>query len=191
MPRVFTTSRRGYALVWVIVMTAIIAALAAAVAPSLVVVNQRSRAIRTAAVLKTISDAYLTFGLQVGNFPGSLSMLTIAITTSNRNSCRNSMTVSNVLAWRAKAPYTAFYTPVTGLWTDLGRLRDSVPARSAPGSTAVFAEIPGVSSADAAMFDLVVDNGTGDTVTFAAPVNDTTTIRYRLVGEPIHAGSRC
>src|SRR5689334_22747135 len=130
MPRVFTTSRRGYALVWVIVMTAIIAALAAAVAPSLVVVNQRSRAIRTAAVLKTISDAYLTFGLQVGNFPGSLSMLTIAITTSNRNSCRNAMTVSNVLAWRAKAPYTAFYTPVTGLWTDLGRLRDSVPARS-------------------------------------------------------------
>jgi type II secretory pathway pseudopilin PulG len=177
--------------VWVIVMTAVIAALVAAVAPSLVVANQRSRATRTAMALRAISDAYLSFGLQVGNFPGSISMLTNMISTSSRNSCRGVMTTTNVSAWPASAPYTTFYTPATGLWTDLGRLRDSIPARTSPGTTAVYAEIPAVSAADAAMFDLVVDNGTGDTVTYAAPVNDTTTIRYRLIAAPLHAGPRC
>lgn len=191
MPRPFKTSRSGYALVWVIVMTAIIAALVAAVAPSLVVVNQRSRAIRTATVLRAISDAYLTFGLEVGNFPGSISMLTNAITTSSQNSCGSAMTATNVSTWPTGAPYTPFYTPATGLWTDLGRIRDSIPARTPPGSAPVFAEIPGVSAADAAMFALVVDNGTGDTVTFASPINDTTTIRYRLISAPVHASARC
>jgi type II secretory pathway pseudopilin PulG len=191
MPRPLAASRSGYALVWVIVLTAIIAALAAAVAPSLVVVNERSRAVRTAKVLKAISDAYLEFGVDVGNFPGELSMLSNAITTSGRNSCRSAMTAANVAGWATKAPYTAFYTPTSGLWTDIGRLRDSIPARTAPGATPVFAEIPGVSAADAAIFDLVVDNGVGDTVTYIAPVNDTTTVRYRLVSAASLARPRC
>jgi type II secretory pathway pseudopilin PulG len=191
MSRVFTTPRSGYALVWVIVMTAVIAALVAAVAPSLAIVDQRSRAMRTAASLKAISNAYIVFGPLVGNFPGNISMLTNAITTGHRNTCRNTMTATNVSVWPTSAPYSAFYTPATGLWTDLGRLRDSIPARTAPGSTPIFAEIPGVTAADAAMFDLVVDNGTGDTVTYAAPVNDTTTIRYRLVSTTLLGGNRC
>jgi hypothetical protein len=42
------------------------------------------------------------------------------------------------------------------------------------------------------MLDLVVDNGTGDTVTYAAPINDTTTVRYRLVSTAvITSGGRC
>jgi type II secretory pathway pseudopilin PulG len=187
-----TTSRSGYALVWVIITTAIIAALIAAVAPTLVVVDQRARAVRTAAALKAIANGYLVFGPLVQNYPGNISMLTNAITTGNRNTCRNAMTATNVAIWPVNAPYATQYMPASGLWTELGRVRDSIPARTnPPGTTPIYAEIPGVSAADAAMFDLVVDNGIGDTVTYAAPVNDTTTIRYRLVSSSLVASNRC
>src|SRR5690242_15969574 len=132
MRRAFMTSRAGYALVWVIITTAIIAALVAAVAPSLVVIDQRSRAVRTAAALKAISNGVILFGSLVGNYPGNISMLTNTITTANRNTCRVAMTSTNVATWPANAPYDASYTPASGLWTELGRLRDSIPARTSP-----------------------------------------------------------
>lgn len=188
MRRASRRLRSGYALVWVIVMTAVIAALVAAVAPSLAISDQRSRAVRTAASLKAISNAYIFIGPLVQNYPGKISLLTNAITTSNRNTCGGAITAVNVSLWPANAPYVVFYTPATGLWTDLGRVRDSIPIRTS--AAAMFAEIPGVRAAEAAMLDLVVDAGSGDTVTYAPPVNDTTTIRYRLISSAL-VGNRC
>ena len=57
-----------------------------------------------------------------------------------------------------------------------------MPLRTSPNSEPpIFVELPGVKGEVATMLDLLVDHGTGDTVTCAAPVNDTTTIKYRVV----------
>ena len=48
-----------------------------------------------------------------------------------------------------------------------------------------------VSLEAAAMLDLLVDHGTGDTVTYNAPVNDTTTIRYRVMSSGSIVNNRC
>ena len=185
-------SRVGYALVWVILTIAIIAAPIATAAPTLATLNERSRAASTAVMLRALSTGFTQFGVLVGAYPGNVSELTNTLTTSNKNTCRGAMTGSNVGNWPANAPYVPFYVPTSGLWTELGRVRDSVPARpSSPGSAAIFVELPGVSGADAVMLDLLIDNGTGDTVTYAAPVNDTTTIRYRMVSSSAVSNNRC
>jgi len=182
----------GYALVWVILAVAIVAALVATAMPTLVILDERSKAVRTAAQLKSISLGAILFGSLVGNYPGHVSQLTSAITTSDENTCERPMSAANVATWPTNAPYVTFYLPATGLWTDLGRIRDSIPHRAFPPvKTPLFAEIPGVSAAEAAMLDLVVDNGAGDTVTYAAPVNDTTTIVYRLISSALVINNRC
>jgi type II secretory pathway pseudopilin PulG len=172
-------TRAGFALVWVIVTVAIVAALIAAAAPTLAVMNERERAERTAFQLKLITIGVWAFRERLNVYPGNLSQLTNAVTTASRNSCRGTFTSGQVNDWADDATFSLFYMPTNGLWTELGRIRDSIPVRTA--NAAIYVEIPGVRSADAAMLNLLVDGGSGDTVTFAAPVNDTTTIRYRLL----------
>jgi type II secretory pathway pseudopilin PulG len=190
--------RSGWALVWIILTLAIIAVLFAAAAPMLVTLDDRARAQNAAAQLRIIAAGFDNFGPVVGNYPGRVSQLTNLITTSDKNSCSGVMTSSNVSNWSSNAPYGSIYTTPGGTWTDIGRIRDSVPARpgpppgTMPGSTPIYVEIPGVSGNVAAILDLLVDHGIAgtDTVTFAAPVNDTTTIRYRVVAGT-HLLNRC
>ncbi|HEY9229971.1 MAG TPA: hypothetical protein VIP11_25190 [Gemmatimonadaceae bacterium] len=186
------SSRPAYAMVWVIMTIAVVAALIAAAAPTIAVVHERARAARTADQLRSIAEAVDAFGTKVGNYPGNISELTNPLSTSDKNSCRGAMTSTNVAQWVEDAPYVSFYTAVGGNWTELGRIRDSIPVRPNPANhTPIYAEIPGVSSADAAMLDNVVDNGSGDTVTYHAPVNDTTTVRYRLLSSGKVRNDRC
>src|SRR5262245_14061449 len=150
--------RPGYALLWVIVTVGIVAALAAAAAPTLAAAADRQRAVRTAEHLRAMSAAFIEFGDDVGAYPGNISQLTNQISTSSKNSCRAVMTATQVDKWDDDAPFVPFYTPPQGSWTDLGRIRDSIPARSdPPARTPIYAEIPGVSSADAALLARVVD----------------------------------
>lgn len=184
--------RSGFALPWIILTIAIIAALAAVATPSLTTADDRARALNAAAQLKSIADGFVAYGPLVGSYPGRVSAMSVPITTSSKNTCGQNMTGAQVTTWTTGAPYTSFYTPANGVWTDIGRVRDSVPIRTSPPvKTPIFVELPGVSGEAAAMLKLVVDNGTGDTVSFAPAVNDTTTVRYRAVSSAVVVNNRC
>lgn len=184
--------RPGFALGWIILTVAVIAVLAAAATPTLVTLDDRNRALNAAAQLKAIATGFVVYEPVVGAYPGTVSALTVPITTSSKNTCGQNVSGGQVANWTTSAPYTPFYTSANGLWTDIGRVRDSVPFRSFPPvKTPIFIELPGVSGEAAAMLKLVVDNGTGDTVSFAPAVNDTTTIRYRVVSSGVIVNNRC
>jgi type II secretory pathway pseudopilin PulG len=184
--------RHGYALPWIILTVAIIAALAAVVAPALTTLDDRARAQSSATRLKLIATGFVQFGVTINQYPGRVSQLALQLTTSDKNTCGQSMTSGDVTQWTGGAPFAPIYTATNGTWTDIGRIRDSVPFRSSPPvKTPIYVELPGVSGEDAAMLKNVVDNGTGDTVSFAAAVNDTTTVRYRVVSSGVIINNRC
>jgi len=183
---------RGYALPWIILTVAIIAAIAAFVAPALTTLDDRTRASNSATQLRLIAAGFVQFGVTLNQYPGRVSQLALPLTTSDKNTCGQNMSNGDVTNWTANAPFAPIYTPTNGTWTDIGRIRDSVPFRSFPPvKTPIYVELPGVSGEDAAMLKNVVDNGTGDTVSFAAAVNDTTTVRYRVVSSGVIINNRC
>ncbi len=190
--------RPGYALLWVLVLIAILTALGAAVAPSLLTSNDYDRVSRTAATLKTISDGVRNFNTVVKRnggtrqAPGFYSQLTGLIANGDPTSChvagQQTMNAADVTSWVANAPFVPFLFPTDGLETPLGHIRDSVPDRTADKTTSGYfwVEIPGASGQDAYLLDQFVDGtgnagaGTADTVQYNAPIGDTTTIRYRI-----------
>ena len=183
---------RGFALPWIILTVAIIAALAAVVAPALATFDDRTRVLRAATQLKGIATGFVQYGSALGAYPGRVSSLTLPITTSSKNTCGQNMTAVQATTWTSNAPFAPFYTAANGTWIDVGRIRDSVPFRSSPpATTPIYVEVPGARGEDATMLKTVVDNGTGDTVSFSAAVNDTTTIRYRVLSSGVVVNNRC
>jgi len=191
VPRPRRDARPGYVLPWVIVTVALIAVIAAAAAPALVTINDTDRANATAATLRAISNAVNTFDVTVksgggpkNNFPGQVSELAAPVTTANHTSCWTTlMNANDSTSWLTAGPFSTFYVPADGLWTPIGRIRDSIPNRSTNLNDSIWIEIPGVSGGDAAILDQIVDgavNGALDTVRYHPPVNDTTTIRFRV-----------
>jgi type II secretory pathway pseudopilin PulG len=179
-------ARSGFALPWIILTIAIIAVIAALVAPTMSSFDDRMRASNAATQLKLIANGFVQIGQALNNYPGRVSSLSIPITTASTNTCGRGMNNGHVNQWAANGPFTPIYTPINGTWTDIGRVRDSVPVRPFPPHAApIYVELPGVSGEDAAALKALVDNNTGDTVSFAAAVNDTTTIRYRVVSSGV------
>ena len=189
--RVRKTRRPGYVLPWIIVTIAIIATLAAAAAPSLIALNDPARANATAATLRQLSTAVNSFETTVrsgggpnNNFPGQLSEVSSQVTQSNHTSCWTTlMTTTDSTTWLSAGPFITIYVPPDGLETPIGRIRDSIPDRSGNMNDSIWIEIPGVTSGDAQLLDQVVDgavNGAIDTVRYHSPVNDTTTVRFRV-----------
>jgi hypothetical protein len=188
----------GVALLWAIMIIAMIAAIAAYAVPSLVQNDDVDRWSTTAQTVRSIKVGLDTFAravqdgqkTSVHNLPGRFSLLANAIKTGDVNSCWNAMTIaipskgttSDSITWVASGPFISFYFPRGGLWTPIGTIVDSVPDRgSTPNTTPLYLLISGVRSADVSGFDQLIDNGSGDTITtLHAAVNDTTTIRYRL-----------
>jgi hypothetical protein len=158
------------------------------------------RVATTMATLRQVGLGIVNFGgairrISTGGgpltFPGKISYLTAAPTpavTADHNTCGsagtgNQYSTTSVSDWSLSGPFVTFQIPAGGLWTPIGRLRDSINVRTATG--ALFLEIPDVSLTDATNFDNFVDNGTGDTITIVhgavvgAP--DTTTVRIRVL----------
>jgi hypothetical protein len=73
--------------------------------------------------------------------------------------------------------------------TPLGRIRDSIPDRTANNHRdSIIIEIPGVDSASAVLLDLAIDgtvSGTADTVRYATPIHETTTVRFRITARAL------
>lgn len=183
---------RGFALPWVVLTVAILAVLAAVAAPDLATIHDRARIASTATRLRGIAAGVTSFGTKVVAYPGRVSQLSTAITTSDRNTCHAAMSSTNVTNWQTNGPFFSLLATTAGLWTEIGRVNDSIPVRTSPGGTqAIVVDIPGVRAADAALLDAYIDGATGDTVTYNAPVNDTTTVHYRLLSSSAVRSNTC
>lgn len=181
-----TRERRGFAYIWVLVTVAVLAAIIAAAAPYLYTTPDPTRISTTIAELRAIGVGVNTFeATEARKFPGKISYLDIAITTTSVNSCwaTNAFAAADVTTWNNNAPYITSYLPTGGVWTPIGLIRDSIPNRSSNHNDSIWLEMPGVSAEDARLLDITVDgtaDGTKDTIRFHTPVNDTTTIRVRV-----------
>ncbi len=181
-----TRERRGFAYIWAMVTIAVLAAIIAAAAPYLYSTGDATRMATTATELRAIGVAVNTFEqTEARKFPGKISYLDIAITTTSANSCwaTNAFSGADVTTWSNNAPYITTYLPTGGIWTPIGLIRDSIPSRSTNHSDSIWLELPGVSAEDARLLDITIDgtaDSTKDTVRFHVPVNDTTTIRFRV-----------
>jgi type II secretory pathway pseudopilin PulG len=177
--------RRGFALMYVLLALAVAATVAAVAAPSLIGARDRARVLESAKRLSAISAGIRQFAAVVGHYPGTVSELTIPITTASTNSCGQPMSGSpngDVASWAAGMAYSPYYADDNGPWTPIGRIKNAIPTRPQGGKNPLFIDVDGVSATDAALLATLVDGLTGDTVTaLHAPVNDTTTIRYRAV----------
>src|SRR5262249_8195859 len=107
-------SPRGYALPWIILTVAIIAALAAVGAPALTTLDDRTRALNSATQLKLIANGFVQFGAALNQYPGRVSQLTTPITTSTKNTCGQTMSAADVTQWTANAPFAPIYTATNG-----------------------------------------------------------------------------
>ena len=180
---------KGFAILWVIAMVAVLAALAATAAPYLATIRDREMVAETAQTLGALGIAINAMELGVARkFPGRPSQVTNPLTQVNAYrimSCwNNSYSGADSTTAAGVQPFAPFFVPTNGLWTPLGRLRDSVENRAGNQNTAfIWLDIPGADADLADMLDLYVDGVAGraaDTVQFNTPVNDTTTIRYRV-----------
>lgn len=189
---------KGFAILWVLAMVAILAAIAATAAPYLQEINDAERVAATIAIVRQVRVGVGTFGATVRQnngggsqvFPGDLNLLTNVVkaaTASDHTTCgsaaANQYGTASVTDWPVNGPFVSFYIPVGGPWTPIGRIRDSVNVRA--NNAALFIEIPGVGMNDANLYEAMVDHGTGDTVTIVhaavAGFPDTTTLRIRLI----------
>jgi type II secretory pathway pseudopilin PulG len=181
--------RGGYAILWALMVIAIIAVLMAAVAPSLMQSNEVSRVTDAATKLKLVSNAVDSFAKYIRHatgvagkheVPGSLTDLETLIAIGGTSGC-SGVTYSNFGQnnWTTNGPFVQIYMPPNGLWTSIGRIAEP-PTRI--GAQATFdLTIPNVSLQDAQMLDQIVDgnqNSAADTVKYGPATNGLVTLTY-------------
>jgi prepilin-type N-terminal cleavage/methylation domain-containing protein len=162
-------ARNGFTLMEVAVAAVLIAVLAAATIPTLsefmsgrdasTVASQLSQ---IAAGIATFKSSVLTTASSTSNtYPQFISQLTNPITTSNRNSCYGTHTVTAVSSWAATGPFVSFNIPVGGLYTPLGVIQDSMFRSPSSATAGTLAIRMSVDSMDAIRLDRVIDGGDG------------------------------
>ncbi len=137
--------RKGFALLAVIMLVAIMAILAAVIAPSTVRVLNDERVDKAATSFERLDSAVVRFKRTIMVYPGRLNHLAIPITTSDKNSCGNNYTLGQVNSWAGSVidtvggVYIARPVPPGGLPLagGLGYVRDSV-SRKPAGATGVL-----------------------------------------------------
>jgi hypothetical protein len=179
-------SRSGYAMLWAIVLIAVVTTLFAVVAPQVAGVADRDRVLDTYAKLAAIDTGVMTFGTvvkRVGTvYPGHVHQLSDLVTTSDQVSCHNNtMNANSITTWTAGGPFIHFYAPSNGVFTPLGAINDSIehPAANQP----MYLRIPAVQSDLVTMMDQIVDNGDGGvagTIRFGTPAGDVVDLVYRI-----------
>jgi hypothetical protein len=178
--------RRGYILIYVIILIAAAAAFSAVIAPTVASTSDKARIASTAKTLQLLEAGVDSFTTHVTVFPGTLSELTTPITTANKNSCQTAMVAANVTGWTTWGPFlwTMFADP-GGIYTPIGRIKNTVPTRTL-GKNDMYIDIAAIDTADASALDRYIDGSTGtlgDTITIipTTPTHDTATVRFRVV----------
>jgi hypothetical protein len=175
--------RSGFALMLVIVSLAVAATLAGVAAPYLSSTGDTERANRTAAQMRKVAGAIGQFADSVTRIgangthqtPGDLTELSVPITNTSPSGCAASSQRFNnngITKWGRAGPFGEYYIPSNGLWTPIGRLDNTPPARAAAANT-YDVVIDNVDPDDAALLDITVD-GVADAAA--------DTVRYTVAG---------
>ena len=160
--------RKGFALLTIVVVAAVVLTLGAVVAVSLRSAEGQNRAQDAAADLLLVDAALTAFWQAAGRYPLQLSHLSTPPTTADKESCGgvwNSGWTSN---WQTKAPFGPFYRkraiPIgTGFELGIGLALDTmvrVPA-TVSGAGTLRIRIVGASEADAVELDGLIDASDG------------------------------
>lgn len=194
-------ARRGMVLLWTIATIAILAAVAAAVAPYLLQFNDKDDVAVTSSILHTVSAAVDSFnvhiartGPTINQTPITLSVLTTVMTQNTTAGCTiagDQYTNASVTAWNTWGPFGSIVFPTTGVWTPMGRINNSPSRASTTVGTArtattdpYFIQIQSVPVGMARLLDAYVDGTSGqtaDTVQYTTPGSDSlVTLSYRV-----------
>jgi hypothetical protein len=179
-------ARHGYALLWALVMMAVVSTVFAMVAPDVAGVNDRDRVLDTYATLAAIDSGVVRFGTvvkRVGTvYPGDVHQLSALVTTADQVSCQNnSMNPNSITTWTANGPFIAFLAPPNGRFTPLGVINDSIEHTAA--NQPMYLRMPAVPSDLVTLMDQVVDDGDGGaagTILFGTPAAGVVDLRYRI-----------
>jgi prepilin-type N-terminal cleavage/methylation domain-containing protein len=170
-------ARIGFTLIEVIVVSVIMAILAATTAPYFVGFLDRQRAQTTADKLAALGNGIAAFASAVHTgagtntaYPGSLSELANVIVVGSAVTHRSCGTTIATLAtfnatavasWNASGPFVTFMVGTGGLQTPLGIVSDSlVRSPNGPAVGQLWIKMS-VDTADARNLDLIVDGNDG------------------------------
>jgi type II secretory pathway pseudopilin PulG len=187
--------RRGFALIWALVMIAILAAIAAAVVPVLGSIADQQRVTATLATLNSLDTAIIRFGLVVKRtggvavYPGALHELSTVVLTTDQVSCQNNaMAANGVTTWTTGGPFVTFFVPPAGVTTPMGTITDVIPTRTQ--NAAFLINMPNVDFNLAQLLDLLVDGTTvnqgttGRILWGAVSGTNTVTLQYSVGLQP-------
>lgn len=189
--------RRAFTLVEIVAVLAILGVLSTVVyftiATSAAQKSDTDRINNVAKILNDLSRAIaffeptrtaFSFHQTIGVYPGRLSHLTTAITTTQQNSCGAVYTSGNVTAWTGG--YYARELPPSGFLIDQGFTSQDSLVRTPPNAGGVLygtlaIVIPAVSASDAKLLAVTVDGdstGTVGTVRFTLNGSNPVTVSY-------------
>jgi type II secretory pathway pseudopilin PulG len=162
-------TRRGFTLVEIVVLLAIMLVMASVIAPSLIAYADQQRAQETAAILTDVRDGLVGangYRSVMGLNAGRVSQLTNKPTANNAaiddDSCGAFLKAGDVSKWDPGAPYAPFTIPRNGLVTPIGVAEDTlwrVPNTNANGVLMVVFKT--VDLRDVLLVDGVLDAGNG------------------------------
>jgi prepilin-type N-terminal cleavage/methylation domain-containing protein len=159
---------RGFTLIEIVVMLAIMLVLASVIAPSLIAYADEQRAETTAAMLTTVSAGLVGangFRATVSVNAGRVSQLTTQLVANNAavddNSCGAKFTVPQAGAWATNAPYAPFTISRSGLATPIGIAEDTMSRSPAAGAGVNQIVFKNVDLRDVLLLDAFLDAGDG------------------------------
>ena len=160
---------RGFTLVEIVVMLAIVLVLASVIAPSLVAFADEQRAEQTASILADVATGLVGangFRAKLGSNAGRVSQLTNRPAANNAaiddDSCGGVITGGEQGNWDNNSPFVKFMIPRSGLVTPVGVAEDTlwrIPNNNANGILLVV--FKAVDMRDILLMDAFIDAGDG------------------------------
>jgi prepilin-type N-terminal cleavage/methylation domain-containing protein len=162
--------RRGFTLIEMIVVIAIMLILATTITPVIVGNLDKARVDKSEATLENFTAAIDAFRTDVKHNPAMLTQLTRPLDADDRDSCGSTYPPGHRSAWRG--PYLSREVPETGLPVGIVTAQNALLRQSVGGQTYLRIVIPLVSLDDATALNDVVDgdaSSTSGTIQWTAP----------------------
>ena len=149
--------RPGVTLIEVIVAVVIVLVLTAALTPSLIGVLDRKRVETAKENFDALVTAMSDMRADNQDWPGRLSHMTTAITTSDRNICGATYSAGKVSNWAG--PYLSRVIPTSGFPIGIGTARDSLVRELISGNDSYLKiQVDSVTQENAADLDRLYDS---------------------------------
>jgi len=153
-------SAPGFSLAEVLVALAVVAVLAAVIAPAIASLVTRARIDGAAETLEGISDAIVTFHDDVGEYPQSMTQLVEPLVNGDQDICGNNYNGGERNRWAG--PYWHRGIPAGGLPISIGSVNNNFFVLADPsGIDYMTPVVTNVTDDDATELDLKIDLGDG------------------------------